>query len=843
MNDAESSGWYTSDEVLVGELRRFAVHVPQSISIHGYDSLCEIARGGQGVVYSAVQRSTRRRVAIKVMLDGALASGAARRRFEREIELVATLKDPSIVGVYDSGLTPDGQLYLVMEYVQGLPLDHALAADERSDAHAPIRGVLEIMAVIADAVQHAHQRGVIHRDLKPSNILVDANNLPHILDFGLAKLERPTPVDAKAGTHAISISGQFMGSVPWSSPEQAAGNPDNIDSRTDVYSLGVILYQLLTGKFPYDVTGGLKATLDHITTSIPTLPRTLRHEIDNDLSTVLNRALAKEPERRYQSAGELSADLRAYLAGELIAARRDSAWYTLRRTMRRYRIIAIAGVCVLAATVVGLLVSLLALNEARTQRRHAQAQTTIATGQAQRSRALYTFVSNMLTAADPGIDSRDMRVVDVLDDASTSADATLAGQDEARASVRSLLSTAYRNLGEYDKSLHEADLGIAIFAGKEAETSEELLLLKVAKAATLTDLEHIDEARLLATQASDTAHSLYGDDDARSIEADATLAVVLDFEGKVAQAEKLKRDVWSRSERVFGKESREALTAAGNLGHTLYTAGKFDETIELLEDVIARSEAAFGMYDITTTAPMSTLPAAYEEKGYTEKALAMKKDVWERFERSYGPDNPSTLVLASNYADSLYSLERYEEGLPIAKRALDGLQRTMGEGHTNAIRSTTMVASFLKELGRPDEALALELSTIDIAVERLGAHDTLVGYLRNNVSMTYRKMDRFEQAEAELRRAIEDCAPAFPAQHPMPDMLRYNLAATLRDQGRMDEATELLRRCADAFLEKLGPDSDWTRDTFTELVEMLENEGKNEEASQWRERLPDPNGP
>ncbi|MCA9278004.1 MAG: serine/threonine protein kinase [Phycisphaeraceae bacterium] len=841
MGDTKSASWFESDDALVAELRRTVDRIPSTVSISGYDEFKEIARGGQGVVYSAIQRSTRRRVAVKVMLDGALASGASRRRFEREIELVAALKHPAIVGVYDSGMTSDGQLYLVMEYVEGQTLDQALmhaVPDDGNSSPAAVADAVRIVADIAEAVQYAHQRGVIHRDLKPNNILVDAEGGAHILDFGLAKATDTNIAESIVARPTLSVTGQFMGSLPWSSPEQAVGDPDAIDSRTDIYSLGVMLYQLLTGRFPYDVSGGLKTTLDHIASSAPVPPRSLRAEISEDLATVLTRSLAKERERRYQSAGDLAADLRAYLAGEPIAARRDSAWYTLSRTVRRYQIAAFAGAVVVLVSTGALVVSLRALDEATAQRKNAEFQTTEATKQAQRAGAFSKFVTNILTAANPGLDSKDLKVIDVLDDASETADQTLANQPEARMSVRSLLSTAYRNLGEYDKSLHEADLGMDILKDLGPAPTEETLRLKTARAAVLMDLNDIDEALPLATRTSEESNTLFGPDNEVSIEADATLSAVYDVLEDFDKAESTKRDVFARSERVFGQDSREALTAAGNLGHTLYAAGKVDEAITLIEDVVERSERAFGKYDITTMAPMSTLSNAYDDKGYYDKGAAMKKDLWERFAKAYGDDNATTLILASNYANSLYTLDRYEEGLPIALNALDGIGRTLGEDHPNYIRATTMVTSFYKGLGRLEDALAMETKTINTAVRTLGASSTLVGYLRNNVSTTYRKLGQYDRAEEELRVAIAECAPSFPPQHSMHETFQYNLAVTIKDHGKKDEAIGLLRSAADGFLEKLGPDSDWTIDAFKELIELLESEGKSDEAASWKAELP-----
>lgn len=307
--------------------------------IGGYLIKGEIHRGAQGVVYLATEESTGREAAVKVLHPGYFGVGVDSGRFEREVAILRRLRHPGIVAVRDSGVA-DGCHYFAMDYVEGDPLDRAIAGSGLS-----VEGRLRLFVEICDAVAAAHVRGVIHRDLKPANIRVDRAGRPHVLDFGLAKL---TEGD---GAKSMTEDGQFLGSLPWASPEQVSGGGD-VDVRSDVYSLGVVLHQMLTGEFPYTVVGPVREVVRTITEVEPRAASARNPEVGDEVDTIVLRCLNKAPERRYQSAGEISADVRRYLADEPIEAKRDSSLYVLKKHVRRHRTLLLLGL--------GLAVSLLA---------------------------------------------------------------------------------------------------------------------------------------------------------------------------------------------------------------------------------------------------------------------------------------------------------------------------------------------------------------------------------------------------------------------------------------------------------------------------------------------------
>jgi eukaryotic-like serine/threonine-protein kinase len=349
-------------------------------TVPGYSLEDRLGSGGQGAVYAALQHSTGRKVAIKLLPRNGLTSTRERYRFESEVQALSQLRHKNIVTVHDAGTSAQFS-YLVMDYIEGRPIDQYVR-----NAKPGLREIVAIFVQVCEAVHAAHLKAITHRDLKPRNILVTDRGEPFVVDFGLAKLHTQTATTSES---ELTISGQFVGTPIWASPEQADGDVSRLDLRTDVYTLGLVLYQLVTGEMPYETTGSQKDVFERIRHAAPRSARLWRREVDADLDTIILQCLAKEPQRRYQTAGELAADLRRYLASDPILARRDSLTYVARKLLRRHRIAAGGATAFLAVLIVAVISVTMLWRQVDADRRRAE------TGEAS-ARELATIIANLL---------------------------------------------------------------------------------------------------------------------------------------------------------------------------------------------------------------------------------------------------------------------------------------------------------------------------------------------------------------------------------------------------------------------------------------------------------------
>jgi tetratricopeptide (TPR) repeat protein/predicted Ser/Thr protein kinase len=592
-------------------------------AIPGYEILGELHRGGQGVVYRARQAATHRPAAVKILLAGAFATSRQRRRFEREVELVAGLRHPGIVTVYDSGHMADGGMWLAMEYLEGRTLDD-FVRDEAAAGRLGLRARLRLMARVCAAVAHAHQRGIIHRDLKPANVIVDASGEPRVLDFGLARAADPVVSGNQA---TVTSAGSFLGTLAYASPEQAAGDPAQVDVRSDVYALGVMLYETLTGTLPYPVTGRLSDVIDSICTAPPRAPEAgagLAQRLDRDVETILLTALAKDPARRYESADALRRDLEHYLANEPIDARRDSPLYVLRKMLARHRLAAaavLAGVLLLAAF--GAAMSVLYRRAASEAAKLAQ---------------INVFLEDTLGSVESPRGG-EVTVRDFLDEGQYWVDVALSDTPDVEAAVRAIIGSAYRNIGR---------LGEA----------ERQLAASLATRRRLFGDRHLDVARSLSA-----------------------LGLLRLAQGRLDEAQSQFVEALTIRRDLLGATDLQTALAMGNVAMVLEAKGDLAAAQRVLAEQLAIRRAVLGDGHPDTAMSRFGLARLAEAAGSPEEAVVLHRRALEARLATLHPDHPDIARSQTALAILLMKLGRPGEAEPLLQACLARHERVLAEGH------------------------------------------------------------------------------------------------------------------------------------------------------------------
>lgn len=677
----------------------------------GYEVVREIHHGGQGVVYQAIQKSTRQKVAIKVLHGGPFADAAGRARLQREVWILGQLNHPYIVRVHDSGVAA-GCPYYVMDYISGDALDDYLTQNP-----LPRTEMLELFVKICDAINAAHLSGVIHRDLKPSNIRVDSSGEPHVLDFGLAKVALEAVTD-ESHLRLMSMTGQFIGSLPWASPEQAEGAPGKIDVRTDVYSLGVILYRLLTGQMPYAVTGNIRDVLDRIMHAEPARPSAVGREsqqpaarIDDELDTIVLKCLAKERERRYQSAGELGRDIRHYLAGEPIEAKRDSPAYVLRKQLVRYRApVALAAAFVLLVTI-GFFTSLAFWRQAERQRQ-------IADRHAQRAELVAGFLDKILTAVDPDAVQTDAdsplaeSLRETLDAAAGSLE-QLAGEPEVEARVRTTLGRLYTTLGRYadgEEHLRRAtELRRQLPGSQSAAMSDTLFDLGW----TLKELGRYEEARQIYEEALSIREALFGSESVEVAEVQKGLGQLYYVQQEYDRA----RPYLERALELYQSDKQdqeEIANGLANLGSLLRDRGQLAEAEPLLRTALEMRRQLFGTEHHVTLVSMNKLALLLRAKGQPAEARALLQEYVELCPKVLGPNHAHVAVGLNNLGLLWFDEGRYAEAEDCFQRAVDLYRRTRGAAHPQVAEALVNLGAALWKQGDAKAAAARCEQALDI---------------------------------------------------------------------------------------------------------------------------------
>ena len=812
-----------------------------------YRILSRLGQGGMGTVFEAQQDNPRRTVALKVVHAGVLTD-QMRRRFELEAQVLGHLHHPCIAQIYEAGMhevAGAAQPFFAMERIQGVPLHEYL-----EQANPTTEERLELLARICDGIQHAHQRGVIHRDLKPANILIEADGSPKILDFGLA---RATDSDIQTATMHTDL-GQIMGTIPYMSPEQAAGDPEALDFRTDIYSLGVVAYRVVSGLMPYDAHGAqvienLRVVREEEAAPLSSVDKHLR----GDVETIIGKALEKDPARRYASAAEFAADIRRYLSDEPITARPPSALYQLSKFTRRNRGLVIGGVAVLLALVAGLVGTSMGFVRASSE-----AETASRTA---------VFFKSMLRGVDPAVaQGRDTTLFKVLlDDTAERLDVELADQPRIEATLRDTMAAAYFSIGEFEDALVQGrrafelfereygprdpdtitahrSLGAYLMRFGELDAAERILSENLERAIEAYGSEHREtyftrcELAILALELEDgdRAAELFaqvlefrraelGGDHADTLIAQNGLGLAQLKQRRYEEGERNLREVLEQRRRVSDPTDPETIKAVGNLGGAFSTQERYAEAEALFREALADTRRVLGPDHPGTLVLVENLVQVLRNTNQYEEALELQEHVLSLQRRRLGPDDPRTLGSESMLATVYLLGQRFAEAEPLARHAYEGYVANYGEEHIESLNAMDELLRCLTALGRADEAEAFRARALELHRKVLGGEhpDTLL--LMHNQGVNLVNQLEYEAAEALLVTTLEARRRVLGSEGPETLRTVFAMSILYQRRGRTAEATPLLTECVKGWALELGRTDSLAVEAATELGRNLES--------------------
>jgi len=818
-----------------------------------YQIVRKLGEGGMGVVYEAIQDQPRRTVALKV-IRGAIASSSTRRRFEYEAEILGQLRHPGIAQIYEAATTaPDsgGQPYFVMELIRGPSL---VEYANRKGLH--LRQRLELMTLVCDAVHFAHQKGVIHRDLKPANILVEEAaeptppspplgkggvggvGQPKILDFGIARMMQS---DVQTATRQTE-PGQLLGSLWYMSPEQIAGDPHDLDTSSDVYALGVVLFELLGGRLPYDLTGRSFPEVGRIIREQePSRLGTLNEHCRGDVETIVAKALEKEKNRRYGSAGELAADLRRYLQNEPVLARPTSRVYQLRKFARRNRPLVAGVLAVFVALLLGIMGTSGALIRARRAERMAGERLVQAQREAAKSAAVNRFLQEMLSAVDPGKAlGRPVTVREVLDGALKELEsAPLRNEPDVEAEVRTTIGSTLFALGQYpeaEKQLRTAlDLRVAALGENAPDVGRTLrdLALVIHNQGSYADAES------LYRRALETHLKAFGESHVEVAQSLQDLAASLRVQSKLDAAEPLYRRSLAIREKLLGPDSLETAQTVNSLALLAQNREDYAAAEELFRRSLDIRRRRLGEVHPDVAGSLNNLGNLLRSSGKSEEAEAVLREALAMRRKLVGDEHPSVAQSLQGLAVFLHGLGRFDDAEALYREATPLYRKLLGEQHPDLARNIQSLALLLHEKGALEESEALYRESLNIRRTALGDDHLDTALSLSGLGGLLGDKGQYAEAESLQREALRIRESALPPDHWQIALAKNLLAAALAGEGRLAEAERLFEESCEELSQIPSFAARRKQDALRRIVAFYEQRGKPEQAAQYRTLLGD----
>ncbi len=798
--------------------------------IDGYKFLGVLGQGGMGVVYLAEQNEPRRRVAIKLMRGSAHTDALHVRLFRREADMLGRLRHPNIGAIYGAGRLRDGRPYFAMELVEGPTLDVYLAPRPSPSNRAELLHRLALAGRIAEAVHYAHQRGIIHRDLKPSNIVIPTPSEGtaattssaaaldvKILDFGLARL-----TDDDSQGSVMSDVGTIRGTLPYMSPEQVRGETQSLDVRSDVYALGVILYEMLAGERPYDVS---RVSLPEAMRVISEQdPRALRDtpsgllKVDSDLQAIVLKALAKEPERRYSSAAALAEDLERYRNSQPVLARTPSTAYQLRKLVARHRPLTAALAVALVAIIASAIVSTGMYLRARTE--------------AAKSKQVAAFLSDMLEGAGPSVArGRDTALLrEILDRTAQRVRTELRGQPDVAAGIEHVLGRTYLQIGDllaadqHARAAYEAHSLVRRAPHEDLADDLSLLADVYWNRGQLARADSVGHAALAMWRA------LYTGPNAGTAQALTALGGINLDASQPEQAEPLIREGLAMSQTLYPKGDRTVAVGLNSLGNLMHYSGRFDEADSLQTLALAMHRRLGGDLDPDVATDLLNFAMIETDRGRFGRAESLAHAGLAICKRIYTDDHPNTAAGLITLGGIYYRTGATARAESLAQQALTVARGIRGAGSPTVGDALSALGVFADTPGREEEVLSYHRQALAAFRSAGDAGASKMGTALDNLASALAGVGRFDAADSVYREAIPLKVAANGATNPQTLLTKNNYARMQYSRGHVASAEALFRDVLAGRRKALGENNDQVAVTMSDLARAVQARGRLAEA-------------
>jgi serine/threonine-protein kinase len=800
-----------------------------------YRILKLLGEGGMGVVYLAERDDLGTQVAVKVLRD-AWVSPARRERFANEQRTLAQLNHPLIARLYDADTLDDGTPWFVMEYVDGVPLtqycrEHECSIEER----------LRLFRSVCEAVQHAHANAVIHRDLKPSNILVKSDGSIRLLDFGIAKQLESLDLQVDQ-----TMTGLRLMTPAYASPEQIRGDRAGIG--TDVYSLGVILYELLTGQLPFDLSGLTPAEAATIITDHdPGRPsaavkriadseatshsRSLSKTAWADLDVLCLGAMHKDPLRRYRSVEALMRDVDHYLSAEPLEARADAWRYRIGKFVRRNRR-AVAVMTAIFVVIVGLVAFFtVRLAKARDG----------ALAEAARTQRIQQFMANLFQGGDAAAGPSDsLRVITIVDRGVQEAK-TLDRDPKVQAELYQNLGSIYQKLGKFEQadSLLSSALEQrkSLFGADSPEVAESLTALGLLR----SDQARLEDAQQLVGQGLAMAKRHLPPNHPAIAKATLTFGKVLAQRGSYDQAiDTLNEAV--RLQSAPGMAAADLATSLSALADAHYSAGHYDACKSLYARVLQMHRQIYGERHPLVADDLGSMAAAQRDLGYYSESEGLDRQALDIAQSYYGNDHPKTAGFLTALGQSLMYQKKFDEGVAALTQALAIQERVYGPTHPTVAETLNELGNVASMRDKYDEARARFQRAADIYRAVYGDHHYLVAIALSNVADTYLHKKDYARAEPLFRDVVRRFEETLPADNVNLGIAHIKLGRTLLRENRDKDAEPETRAGYEILIKQSSPSTSFIRAARTDLAAEYEALNQPQQAARFRAELAEATG-